>query len=347
MDLKADVRIDVKAERRPTGFFKKLTRRTEFYVFLCLVLLCIIVEVRSGQFFTANNIVDILRSMVVPGMFALIALMVIVSGGFDMSFPSLAALSYSLTTTLMVNNDFQGNIFWFFLMAAVIGAVLGILNGWIISNFKLPTMIVTLATGTVFTGIMLGVLSLKEITSTLPAQMRDFGKSYLFEVFSPTGLRSTMPTSFIFLVVLAIIVALVLKYTKFGRALYAIGGNEVSAERAGFYVKRTKFFLYIFVGALSAVTGVVRCCMAEQAVPAALTGMEMKVLPAVILGGASIFGGEGSVIGTILAIALITTMENSMLLLGINTYWKDFFTGLVILIGVSVAAIQVRRAKRL
>lgn len=328
-------------------FFKRITRRTEFYIFICLVVLCIIVEVRSGQFFTANNIVGILRSMVVPGMFGLTTLMVVICGGFDLSFPAVAALSYSLTTTILVNTNYQGSIALAFVMAAVFGFILGALNGWVIANFKLPTMIVTLATGTVFTGLMLGVFGLKEITSTLPSQMVALGKSYLFEVYSPAGLRATMPTVFIFLVVLAIGVSLTLRYTKFGRGLYAIGGNEVSAERAGFYVKRTKFFLYCIVGSLSAITGIIRCCMAEQAIPAALTGMEMKVLPAVILGGASIFGGEGTVVGTLLAIGLITTMENSMLLLGINTYWRDFFTGLVILVGVSVAAIQVRRTKRL
>lgn len=327
-------------------WFRRTTRKTEFYIFLCLVALCLIVQIRSGQFFTANNIVDILRSMVVPGMFALTTLMVVISGGFDLSFPALAALSYSLTVTFMVNTGYEGSLLWAFVAAAVIGGVLGMLNGVILANFKLPTMIVTLATSSVFTGLMLGVFGLKEITSTLPAQMREFGKSYLFEAYSPTGLRSTMPTTFLMLVVLAVAVALILRYTKFGRGLYAIGGNEISAERAGFYVKRTKFTLYIVVGALSAITGMVRCCMAEQAIPAALTGMDMKVLPAVILGGASIFGGEGTVTGTLLAIALITTMENSMILMGIDTLWKDFFTGLVILIGVSVAAIQVARAKK-
>lgn len=326
---------------------KRMTRRTEFYIFLVLIAMCIVIEIVSrGQLFESNTIVTILRSMVVDGMFAMCSLVVMISGGFDLSFPAIAALAYSLSTTICLKMGWCSESAWIgFLLAIVIGWILGMLNGCIISNFKLNTMIVTLGTSTFFMGITMGLLELKEITSTLPLGFRKLGESYLFEVYNSAGLRSTMTTMFLFFVALVIITSFILNRTMFGRALYAIGGNEVSAERAGYNVKKVKFLLYSTVGAVSGFIGMVRVCMARQSIPKALVGKEMAIIPAVILGGASIFGGEGSVFGTVCAIAIISIVSNSMLLVGIDTYWQDFFNGLVILIGVTVSAIQAMRQK--
>lgn len=324
---------------------RRMTRKTEFYIFLVLVAMCIVIEIVSdGQLFQANSLVDIARSMTVFGMFALINLMVVVSGGFDLSFPTLASLSYSAATAICLAQGWcQTNAWMAFLLSGAIGFVLGMLNGFIISRFRLNTMIVTLGTQTLFLGISMGLLQLSEITSTLPLGLRYFGESSLFEVYSSTGTRSIMPTVFLLFVALAVIVWFVLKYTMFGRALYAIGGNEISAERAGFNVKKTKFWLYAFVGLAAGLIGMVRVCMLRQSIPKGLNGWDLKVIPAVILGGASIYGGEGSVFGTIVAVTLITVISNSLLLIGIDSYWQDFFNGLVILAGVTVSAVQAKR----
>jgi simple sugar transport system permease protein len=328
-----------------TKKLRRMTRKTEFYIFLVLVVMCILIEVVSGgQLFQANSIVDIARSMTIYGMFALISLMVIVSGGFDLSFPTLASLSYSAATTICLSLGWCQETAWMgFLLAAGIGLVLGMLNGFIISRFRLNVMIVTLGTQTLFLGISMGLLQLSEITSTLPLGLRYFGEASLFEVYSSTGMRSTMPVAFLLFVALAVIVWFVLKYTMFGRALYAIGGSEVSAERAGFNVKKTKFWLYAIVGMIAGIIGMLRVCMSRQAIPKALNGWDLKIIPMVILGGASIYGGEGSVFGTLVAVGLITVISNSMLLIGIDSYWQDLFNGIVILAGVTVSAIQAKR----
>lgn len=326
---------------------KRMTRRTEFYIFLVLVVMCIAIQIVSGgRLFEGTQIVTILRAMVVDGMFAMCCLVVMISGGFDLSFPAIAALAYSLSTTICLNNGWcQTNPLVGFILAAVIGWILGMLNGWIIANFKLNTMIVTLGTQTFFTGLSMGLLELKEITSTLPAGFAKLGESYLFEVYNSAGLRSTMTTMFLFFVALCIITSFILNRTMFGRALYAIGGNEVSAERAGYNVKMIKFFLYSSVGAVCGIIGMIRVCLARQSIPKAMVGTEMTIIPAVILGGASIFGGEGSVFGTVCAVSIITVVSNSMLLIGIDSYWQNFFNGLVILIGVTVSAVQAMRQK--
>ena len=125
--------------------------------------------------------------------------------------------------------------------------------------------------------------------------------------------------------------------------MYAIGGNEVSAERAGYNVKRTKFILYAVVGMVAGFTGMLRVCLTSQAVPKALICKEMTIIPAVILGGASIFGGEGTVFGTMCAMGLITVVSNSMLLIGIDTAWQNLFNGIIILVGITISAIQAKR----
>ena len=328
---------------------KRMTRRTEFYMFIVLVLLCGLVQFKSGGklfmlpgVFTRMN-TTVLRTMVVDGMFALCSLVVMISGGFDLSFPAIASLAYSLTCTICLNNGWcQNSPLLGFLMAAAIGWVLGMLNGWIIANFKLNTMIVTLGTQTFFTGVSMGLLSLKEITSKLPNGFKTFGKLYLLEG-ADGKIRFTLSAMILFLIALCAIVSFILNKTMFGRALYAIGGNEVSAERAGYNVKRTKFLLYSAVGAVSGFVGMIRVCMESQSIPKAMVGREMTIIPAVILGGASIYGGEGTVFGTVVAVAIISLVSNSMLILGIDTYWQQFFNGLVILVGVTVSALQAKR----
>ena len=330
---------------------KRMTRRTEFYMLILLILLCILVQVKSGGklfmlpgVFTRLN-VTVLRTMVVDGMFAMCSLVVMISGGFDLSFPAIAALSYSLASTICLNNGWcQTNPIAGFVLAIGIGWILGMLNGWIISNFKLNTMIVTLGTQTLFTGISMGLLALKEITSTLPSGFKAFGKLYILEG-ADGKIRFTLSAMVLFLIALCIIVSFILNKTMFGRALYAIGGNEVSAERAGYNVKKVKFLLYSSVGALSGFVGMIRVCMESQSIPKAMVGREMTIIPAVILGGASIYGGEGTVFGTVVAVAIISLVSNSMLILGIDTYWQQFFNGLVILVGVTISALQAKRQK--
>ena len=140
--------------------FKRMTKRTEFYIFIVLIVLCIVIHAMSnGQLLVPDKIFTILRALVVDGIFALCSLVVMISGGFDLSFPAIAALAYSLSTTICLNNGWcNDNPLIGFVLAIIIGFILGMFNGWIISNFKLNTILVTLGTQTFFTGLSMGVL---------------------------------------------------------------------------------------------------------------------------------------------------------------------------------------------
>lgn len=327
---------------------KRMAKRTEFYIFIVLVVLCIVIHIVSGsRLLVPDKIFTILRAMVVDGIFALCSLVVMISGGFDLSFPAVSALAYSLATTLCLNNGWcSENPIMAFVLAILFGFVLGLFNGWIIANFKLNTMLVTLGTQTFFTGLSMGVLKMKEITSTLPAGLKSLGKASLATYTTTIGSRqvsSDLSVTVIFLIIFCILTSFLLNKTMFGRALYAIGGNEVSAERAGYNVKKIKLIMYAGVGAVAGFAGMLRVCLTSQSIPKALTGKEMTIIPAVILGGASIFGGEGSVFGTICAVGIITVVSNSMLLLGIDSAWQDLFNGIIILLGITVSAVQAKR----
>ncbi len=327
---------------------KNLLSKHEFYIFLVILVICIMIEIRSGQFFTPNNLVDLGSALIVPGLFAIGAFMVIVSGGIDVSFPALASLSVYATTKILTEINYKGGILLPIIMVVAFGALLGALNGFFIAKLKMPTMIITLGTSSVFKGIMQGVLNSTEI-SNIPLGMKNFGTAALFVATNKElGLNSRMPIAFLILIAVIALAYFVLRYTMFGRALYAIGGNETSAYRAGFNVERTKFILYVAVGAISSLAGLIRVCMMGQCHPTNLLGMEMMIIAGVVLGGVAITGGAGSLTGCMLGTILIVMVQNSLILLGIPTYWQEFFLGTLIIVGTGISAMQVlRNSKRL
>jgi simple sugar transport system permease protein len=310
------------------------------------MLLCVLIEIRSGQFFSSNNLVDIASAFAVPGLFAIGAFMVIISGGIDVSFPALASLSVYATTKFLLDVNYQGGVWLAILIALALGAILGAFNGLFIGYFRLPALIVTLGSSSVFKGIMQGALNSKQLT-VIPIGMKNFGTSSLFIAKNPvSGLTSRMPVAILAFLIVLFLVYFLMRYTMFGRGLYGIGGSEISAHRAGFGVRNTKFIMYVMVGMIASLAGVMRVCMMQQAHPTNMLGMEMNIIAGVVLGGTAITGGRGTLLGCMLGTLLIVIVENSLILIGVPTSWKSVFTGLLIIIGTGVSAYQVSRMNR-
>jgi simple sugar transport system permease protein len=328
------------------SYLHRVVRANEFYLLLVIVALSLMIQARSGQFFTANNLVDLANAMVVPGIFAVGAFMVLVSGGIDVSFPALASLAVYATTRVLVDAGWEGAIWLPFLLVIVVGAVLGALNGFFAARFKVQVLIITLGTASVFSGIMQGVLGSVQIPNIPPA-MAEFGRSNLFVATNPkSGLTSSMPVSFLLLVAIVAIAFVVMRYTTFGRGIYAIGGDESAATRAGFNVPRTRFWLYVAVGVIAAIAGLVRTSGMGQMHPTNLLGMELMVIAAVVLGGTAITGGTGTLTGAMLGTLLIVIVQNSMILVGIPTFWQGFALGVLIIVGTGISAVQLTRRSR-
>ena len=195
-----------------------ISKQSEFYVFLLIVVLSIIIQMRSGLFFANNNIVDIVRSMIVPCIYALCAFLAFISTGPDVSFPLIAALSSYLAIVVTYKTGYDGPWILVFLIGMVFGGIMGALNGFIIVKYKFASLIVTLGTSSIFSGLLLGAFEAERMD--LPDTLQRFGKASLLTVKNAkTGLGSTLPMTFLIMVVLYIITYLVLNYTMVGRCL--------------------------------------------------------------------------------------------------------------------------------
>ena len=211
---------------------KRLTKKTEFYVAIILVVFCALVEMRSGQFLSGNNIVDLLRSLTIPTMFCVGEMMVLISGGVDCSFPAIASLSMYFVCTKM--DGMFSNPLPYFLVAILLGLIMGAVNGFIVAKFKFPAMIVTLGTSSLFLGIMQGLLGSSEYPLT--QALYDLGSTKVFTATNAqSGLTSDLPIHFVFMVILIVLTWLLMNKTMLGRSIYAVGGDEKSAARAGFH----------------------------------------------------------------------------------------------------------------
>ncbi|MDR2553213.1 MAG: ABC transporter permease [Treponema sp.] len=324
----------------------KFLRRNEFYVALTIVILGCLIQGTSGQFFTANNAADLARSIIVPGMLGLGTMMILISGNIDISFPAISMLSMYGVIKWFVAIQYDGPIVLGFVLCAFIGAVLGTLNGILAAWLKLPTLIITLGTGSIYLGFMQGVLK-SSVISVLPAPVAALSKSFLFTVYNAKlDISSSLPVIFLFLPVTVIIMFFLMRYTMLGRGIYALGGDPVSCERAGFNVAKTRIFVFTFMGMISGVVGMVRIILTGMVQPTTLIGYEMSSIAAVVLGGVSLSGGKGTITGSLLGVTLLTMISNSLILMGIPSYWSKFVTGFLIVAGIGITSFRALRAKR-
>ncbi|GAA4287826.1 ABC transporter permease [Georgenia daeguensis] len=333
------------ADRSRAALLRRLRgRNNEGVLVLVLLVLVIGMSIANPVFFSLPTAFGILRSAIVPMIFALGVLLVIISGGIDMSFAAIAVFAAYTTIKLQLAGGFDLGLVGAFVVALVLGAALGAINGFIIAKFRLPTMIVTLGTRGIFTGALLTYVGSRYIAD-LPAGMASVSTTNLVAVTSPTG-NAYLHVMVVPAILLAVLIAWVLRRTMFGRSIYAIGGDAEAARRAGIRVVRTQVWMYVLVGMMAAVGGMIYMIMGRSGTPQELVGDELDIIAAVVLGGASIFGGRGSVTGTVLGVLLIQVINNSLILAGVPSAWQRTAVGLLLVIGVGIQAIAARRSAR-
>ncbi|MCU1633043.1 MAG: transporter permease, partial [Micrococcaceae bacterium] len=313
---------------------------------LALVLLGLVIamSIANPTFFTLNTAFSILRSAIVPVIFALGVLIVVITGGIDVSFAAIAIFAGYSTVTFCMATGYDPGMLGIVSLAVVVGALLGLINGIVIARFGLPTLIVTLGTQGIFFGAMYTYVGATYFAD-LPGSMAALATSNLVDITTSAG-RAYLHVLVIPVLILCVLVAWTLKRTMFGRSLYAIGGDTEAARRAGFRVKRTQIWVYVAVGALAAIAGVSHIVLSRSANPRDLVGGELDIIAAVVLGGASIFGGRGSVVGTVLGVILIQVIKNSLLLVGVPSAWLRTSVGVLLVLGVGIQAIAARRKSR-
>ena len=319
---------------------KKIFSKYETYVLIAIVLLGFVINSINSNFFTLENILDLLKSYSFVGILSIGVLFVLISGGIDISFTATATISMYVMAVIL--NTYGGNIFTAFLIAIIVGICLGLFNAFIIYYFNIQSIIATIATLNIYYGL-LTVFSGGKWIYTLPTWFREFAQVRLITLTNKAGCDYGLSIITAIWIIIAIISWFILRYTRVGRGIYAMGGNKVSAKRVGFNLLRLHLFVYGYMGLLAGVAGAVLTLLVQCVAPNSIVGKELDVLAAVVLGGASLTGGVGNIVGTILGVILIATMNNGMTLMRIPAFWYDVFIGCIIIISVSASALQQKK----
>jgi len=322
----------------------KFLRSTEFVIACVLLIAMITIGLINPAFWSLDNIFGLLRSNVVIGIMALGVLLVMISGGIDVSFTAFAIAAMYLTVRAMVYLGYDG-VFIPFVAATLIGTLLGAFNGFIIHRFKMIPLIVTLGTGSIVRGLVLGIVGTSIVNiNKMPKALIEFGKIDVIALTSSTGAAFGLTAMFLVYLALALLIHLVLTYTMMGRSIYAYGGAPEAANRVGINTRRTIFFVYCIAGALAGFAGLLHSSMIWLANPRDFVGLELDVIAAVVLGGASIFGGRGTVLGTLMGVFMLVMVKNSLIIMKVDTTWQRVVVGLIIIAATAMTAWRDRKS---
>ena len=325
---------------------KKLLLRNETALIIAIIVLSLIIGIKSPEFFTLANLFDIFRSSFVQLIFALGVLIVIISGGIDISFPAVGIFAGYTAVVLMQHFEWNPeNLLLPIALAIIIGTILGAINSIAIATFGIPTLIATLGTSGIFRGLMLTFIG-SSFISDIPIALDKFATADLLKIQPEEGTLARLHILIIPVAILTILVSLLLTRTMFGRSVYALGGGVEATRRLGISVKRTQAKIYMLVGGLSGLAGILYVSLQRKANPYDLTGSELDIIAAVVLGGASIRGGYGTVFGTVLGVLLISLIKGNLILLGVSGSWQRAAVGALLIIGITVQALnESKKAK--
>lgn len=313
----------------------------EFIVICIIAGLSLLIGLINSAFFGVPTLISLLRSMLVTLIFAMCEMVVIISGGIDVSFPAVACISLYATTRIMTVFHIDSFLFAI-LCSACIGSLFGLVNAVLIAKIHIPPLIATLGVSSVANGATLAFLGTREI-SRLPQSLEKLSKVFLFTFVSKDGIQYSLTVLFLVPVLLCLFIYLVLKYTMAGRGIYAVGGDRDAARIAGFPVVKLQFLIYMFAGCFAGIGGMIYVVLMRQANPQVLMGSEMMVIAAVVIGGTRITGGHGTVLGTILGVILIALVQNNLIMLGIPTHYQTFMVGLIIVTGTTITSLRAKR----
>lgn len=292
--------------------------------FIGLILLVVVISILNTAFLDLSNLLNLLRQVSINGLIAFGMTFVILTGGIDLSVGSILALS-SAFTAILITSGLDPIVA---LIVGVLGGfLLGVFNGVLVTFGSMAPFIATLATMTIFRGLTLVITDGNPIT--------DLGDSYLFQLFGK-GYFFGIPVPAVTMIIVFIVLAIILQKTTFGRHTYAIGGNEVASKISGIKVNKVKILIYGISGLMSALAGAILTSRLNSAQPTAGTSYELDAIAAVVLGGTSLTGGKGRIVGTLIGVLIIGVLNNGLNLLGVSSFYQQVVKGVVILIAVLI-----------
>lgn len=296
----------------------------EIGIIFIFLIWSLFLSLTTSTFLTPTNVSNMLRAFSWIAISAFGECLVILTAGIDLSVGSNMALS-GLGAALLLTHGAPVAIS--VIGGLLVGAVVGAINGLLVTRFRLPPFIATLGTHSIARGITYG--------ATAGWPVRNLPKSFtlLGQHDVPVG-PFNAPLPVIIMLALAVFASLFLSRTTVGRHIYAVGGNEEAARVSGINTNRVKMFVYISCGMLSAIGGILMTARLGVAAPTAATGYELDIIAAVVIGGVSLFGGEGTILGALIGAALMQTIRTGLNLLGFPTYWQPAAIGAVIIFAI-------------
>ncbi|MCC3866771.1 ABC transporter permease [Terrisporobacter mayombei] len=302
---------------------KKYTSKLNFRdygVLIGFVVLCIAISIATPAFLSKQNVLNLLRQSSIIGIISAGMTFVIISGNFDISVGAVAALSGVIVMRLATTGT---NLFLAIAAAIAVCAIIGLVNGIMVAKINVPSLIATMAMVTIVRGILLMITGGYPITQTIPI-LDSLGNGYFLGI----------PMPVIVFILVVIVSYIVLTQTKFGRHVYSVGGNQDASKLNGINVDNQKIKVFIINAVLAAIAGLVLTGRLGTASPVAGDSYDMDAIASVVIGGTSVSGGSGSVLKTIIGVLLMSVINNSFNLLGIDIFFQYIFKGLIILIAV-------------
>jgi len=324
-----EVTASEKQEATLLGSLLELRHMREVGVLVALLLVGALISLATPYFLTTNNLMGVFRAFSLTAIMSIGMVMVIITGGIDLSVGSAMGLASLVTALTFAAGGSTG-----LAIAAGLGTGLafGLFNGLMITAIGLPPFIATLGTLSIGRGLMYMITHGVPVTPDTPEIFSVIGQGYVGPV----------PVPVIIMVALMVLFAIIMRRTRFGRHVYATGGNEYAARLSGVKVNRVKLAVYVLSSTIASLAGVIGFSRYLSAEPASGFGAELDVIAAAAIGGASLAGGIGSVTGAVIGAALVGVIANGVVLLNINTYAQQAITGGVILIAVSLDVLRNR-----
>ncbi len=283
-----------------------------------LVLLCVIVSIATSKFLKPNNLISVLRQISINAYIALGMTLIIILGHIDLSVGAIVAMSGTLTVGFIVTQGLPIPVA--ILLGILLGMVAGLISGMIVTYFRVPAFIITMAMMNVCSGVAY-VYSGGQATRINDDFFSAIGTGYLF---------NTIPLPVVYMIILIIVISFLLGKTKFGTYIYAIGGNREAARLSGVPIKKVEIAVFTISGVLSAFAGLVLCSRMYSGQPSVGSGYELDAIAACVLGGTSMSGGKGRISGTIFGAMVIGVISNGLNLIGVSSYWQLIVKGLII-----------------
>ncbi|GAA0593189.1 ABC transporter permease [Kribbella sandramycini] len=323
---------------------RRVLANQELLLIGLMALLVLAVSLKFPDFFGLQTLFNVLTASMVGILFAVGVMLVVVSGGIDVSFLAVGILSAYATVKYGPQGDGPFGALPVFALSTAIGLGLGLVNAAVVIVARTSVLIATLATSSIYLGTMFAFVG-GEVISTLPQPLQSLGSTHLFT--AKGAVRGTTSLNILILVVLVVCVLVwaFLRFTIAGRSVFAVGGDAEAASRAAISVPRTRVLVFAIAGAVAGLAGIISVTLSGRADPTTFMGRELDTLAAVVLGGVAIAGGKGTVRGAVLGVLLISLVTASLVPLGIPTIWQRAAVGALLIAGILLQTAIGRRQR--